>query len=830
MSRSTIDFGIDLGTTNSAVGMLEGTGVRLFRNAEGQEYTPSAVWMDRKDKLWVGRRAKERLEDDAENAHSEFKLQLGTEHPFQFARSGRTMLPQELSAEVLKSLKASVQNAIGEDIQAAVITVPAAFEFPQCDATRRAAELAGLTRSPLLQEPVAAALTYGFQSESEKVFWLVFDMGGGTFDAAVVQVRDGAIQVVNHGGDNHLGGKLIDWAIVDQLFVPALAAEHPLTDFRRGNPKWHKAFQTMKSKAEQAKILLSQEPTADIWEESLCVDDGGAVVEFEYELRREDLERLAEPFILRAINIAKKVLEQKRLGSGDIERAIMVGGPSLMGYLRERLSDPHEGLGIPLEFNVDPLTVVAQGAAIFAGTQRLTTGAPTVSKPNEYAIDLEYNPVGADEEPLVAGKVGADGSGVAGFTVEFINSDARPPWRSGKIGLAPNGTFMTNLWAEKGHPNVYTIELCDGKGTQVDAVPDTLTYTIGMVTSEQPLIHSMGVALASGEVQLFFEKGTPLPVRRRSIHRTAVDATRGQEGSLITIPVVEGENTRRADRNQLVGKLEITGQQIKRDIPAGSEVEITIEVDESRLVRAMAYIPVVDEEFEEVIQLGKVAPDPKWLQEEIDREKKRLETMRGNVGKMPDAQAREALQRIDRERMEHDLDASMAAARDDRDAADKAQKRLLDLRQALDDAEDALEWPSLVEEAEEALKTGRQVITEHGDATDKQSLAALEREMKQAMETRDPDLLRRRIGEVTGLKMRVLQEQPVFWVGLLQFLEQRIDTMKDREQAEQILTQGQRALKNNDVPGLKAACQQLLALLPAEGQEAVRSGFGSTVL
>jgi molecular chaperone DnaK len=243
--------------------------------------------------------------------------------------------------------------------------VPAAFELPQCEATKRAAQLAGFAISPLLQEPVAAALAYSFQSESEKVFWLVYDFGGGTFDAAIIQVRDGVIQVVNHGGDNHLGGKLIDWAIVEELLIPAVTREFSLTDFRRGNPKWRAAIGKLKYHAELAKIRVSRDETAEIIIDFLCQDDRGEAVRFEHELKRADVERLMEPFIARSINICQKVLQGKRLGVGNIEKVLLVGGPTLTPYLRQRLADRDEGLGIPLEFRVDPLTVVAQGRGYF---------------------------------------------------------------------------------------------------------------------------------------------------------------------------------------------------------------------------------------------------------------------------------------------------------------------------------------------------------------------------------------------------------------------------------------------------------------------------------
>lgn len=188
MSRATTDLGIDVGTTTSSVALLDGTGPRVITNRFGSTFTASAGWIDKRGQLYVGHEAKQGYEEDEYKCDMEFKLRMGSgsDGKKRFAQSKRDMLPEELSAEVLESLKADVRSNLGEEIRAAIITVPCNFELPQCDATRRAAELSGFPRSPLLQEPVAVALAYGFQSASEKVFWLVYDFGGGTFDAAVM--------------------------------------------------------------------------------------------------------------------------------------------------------------------------------------------------------------------------------------------------------------------------------------------------------------------------------------------------------------------------------------------------------------------------------------------------------------------------------------------------------------------------------------------------------------------------------------------------------------------------------------------------------------------
>ncbi len=821
-ARTTIDFGIDLGTTNSSIAVLRGTEVEVFKNNEGFEYTPSAVWLDKNNRLYAGRRAKERLEDDRDNAFSEFKLQLGTNEEKLFARSGRRMKPEELSAEVLKALKADVRERTDENLTSAVITVPAAFELPQCDATRRAAELAGFTFSPLLQEPVAAALAYGFQSQSNKVFWLVYDFGGGTFDAAIIQVRDGMIQVVNHGGDNQLGGKLIDWEIVDQLLIPALTSRYRLSDFRRGNPKWTSALAKLKLHAEEAKIRVSRDESVEICIDFLGEDDHGKPVKFEYELQKKDVEKLMEPFILRSVNICRKVLQEKRLGGGNIEKLIMVGGPTKNSYLRSILADRNHGLGIPLEFSIDPLTAVARGAAIFAGTQRLegVVAGPAVT--GKFTVELEYQPVGAETEPLVGGRVVAgDATGLAGYTIEFVNAEARPQWRSGRLGLAPNGTFMTNLWAEKGRRNVFQIELYDAVGTLRPTSPDNFVYTVGLTIIDPPLIHSVGVGLANNEMAWLIDKGTPLPARRRAVLKTTTDIRAGQAGHVLRIPVMEGQNSR-ADRNQHIGTLEIAAIKVRRDVPMGSEVEVTIEIDQSRIVRTKAYIPYLDEEFEKVISYEGYrdgAKDPDELAKDIQLQRERLQEARDKVAKLGDKKAEETLQRIDSERMVHDVDTSMAAAAADRDAADKCGKRLLDLKIAVDEVEDALEWPALAAEAEKEIESEREIlaISEFG-ATDEEKAAfvTLEREIRASLATHDVDLLRRKIQEMSLIGILILARQPAWWVKRFEHLSMKKPIMTDQGQAASLLAQGQRAIASNNVDDLKVAVMQLSQLLPAD--------------
>lgn len=818
MSRITVDFGIDLGTTNSAIGVLKGTEVEIIRNNEGFEYTPSAVFIDKNGGLIVGRRAKERLEIDPDNAKAEFKTKMGTDAQEMFKRTKRYLRPEELSAEVLKSLKADVKQRTGEDVEAAVITVPAAFELPQCKATNEAAHLAGITFSPLVQEPVAAAMAYGFQSESDRVFWLVYDLGGGTFDAAVIRMHQGMIQVVNHGGDNQLGGKHIDWAIVEKLLIPAANKEFRLTDFRRGNPRWAKAIAKLKLAAEQAKIRASRDDSADILIESLCQDDSGENVTFEYDLKREDVERMAEPFVTQSIRICRKVLSEQKLGIGSVERILLVGGPTLTPYLRERLADSKEGLGIPLDFSQDPMTVVARGAAIFAGSQKPISSVPKTVAAGQFGIELEYNPIGPDPEPMIGGQVvaGSSGQDFMGYTIEFINTDSRPQWRSGKVQLTAGGGFMTTLWAEKGKQNIFQIELCDSTGTKHSLSPDSLTYTIGAGMDNPMLIHPVGLALANNNLQIFLDKGTPLPAKKRISLKLVERVRKGQQEDAIRVPVVEGEN-KKADRNQLIGYLIVAGTEIKRDLPAGAEVEVTIKMDQSRLVYTEAFIPLLNEEYETKFTNKKDVPPPEKLAEEVEKEKHRLDEMRDKVYATGDSKAMPILDRIEEEHPVEEIERALDASSVDQDAAQKCHKRLLDLKAAVDELEEAIKTPELLAEGYQMIEWTEEVITKWGKPTDQHRFEVLRRELIAALESRvvDADQLNRKIDQMDGLRMKILTSMDEWWMSHLARLEEVRDRMTNQELADKLFAQAMRAVNGNDPEGVKSACRQLFQLLPS---------------
>lgn len=826
MQRTTVDFGIDLGTTNSTIAVIHETDAKVIPNSGGSGITPSAVWIDKRGKLHVGFEAKQHaLVDDQDNGDLEFKLRmgLGAEGKKSFIRAGRELLPEELSAEVLKSLKMDVQTSMGEQVRSAVITVPAAFELPQTNATQKAAELAGLGRCPLLLEPVAASLAYGFQTERDNVYWLVYDFGGGTFDAAIMRVRDGLIQVVNHDGDNHLGGKLIDWDIVTKRLIPAVTSQFNLPEFRRGNPKWRNAIGKMKYHAELAKIEVCRtKAPQDVWVEGLCQDADGKTVDFAYTLTPADVQQVSLPYIEQSLALCRKTLKDKGLTGNSLERILMVGGSTLNPWVRDAVQ---AAVGSKLEFGIDPVTVVARGAAIFASTQPLVTPAAQVPK-GTWRIQIEHEPVGNTTDPDIGGKVIAlDGHSCKGMTIEFV--DTKTQWRSGRMSLNAEGVFLTQLFADEKRRCEFSIHLCDPTGNRLPSSPEKVVYTLGVVPDKPPAVHTIGIGLANDEMRAYIKKGSKLPARGTDDLRTTV-ALRAGSTDEVRIPVLEGENAR-ATRNHHVGTVSIRAASIRRDLPAGSELNVTVLMDESQDVRVQVFVPVLDEEFEAKFEHRMQRDSIAELAEEIKQQKARLAEAREKAERTKALKADEALSRIEDQDIVDQVDSLLEAAPQDVDARTRLDRCVRDLAAAIDEVEDSVEWPAMLEKAEASRLDAEKLVTQFGDTADRNRLHALEEQMKRAIDGGDHDLVRQCTEEFDGLWFRVAERQASFHVTRFNHLIERLQSMRDVGQAEQLVAQGRRAINNNDVDALKAANRQLISMLPRSEQEKLDKRVGDVV-
>ena len=826
MNRSTIDFGIDLGTTNSAIAVLEGVAQNIIKNNEDQDTTPSAVHIGRNNQVHVGQRAKNAVLRKPSDAYAEFKRRMGTEYLYHFKSSNQRKKPEELSAEVLKALRADVSRRLGEEINAAVVTVPAAFELHQCDATKKAAELAGLQVCALLQEPVAAALAYGFQADAEKAYWLVYDFGGGTFDAALIKAQDGLINVVHHGGNNFLGGSDIDWAILEKVIIPTISKEFDLPDFSRANARWENEIRMLKHAVEKAKVELTvKEQTTLVFQFN---DESGTAIEGEeITLTKSEVVNIAEGVINQSVDICLKVLSDKKLGPSEVSRVILVGGPTKAQYFKDILASR---LGIQIDASVEPLTVVAQGAAVFAGTQRLDSKLQRKAEAGEFKIDLKYSPVGSDTEPDIGGKVSIQSDeSLEGFAIEFVNESSK--WRSGRIPLTKDGVFMANLVAEKGLRNTFGIELFNSQGTKQKTLPDHLVYTVGAVVEEQPLIHSMGIELAGNEFLMLAAKGDSLPIRsKRFALRSVKSVKAGEAGVAIRIPIIEGDNQDAADRNKLIGCFEITGEMVKRDLPAGAEVEVSMKIDESRLIKVFVYITSLDEEFEKTFELRKGLINADDISNDWKSQRERIKELAKKASDAQAGEAQAALDKLQESPLVSEISDTVKIAKGDPDAASKVEALLLTLKEQLDAIENATELPSLVSQFADWFEDTKKLAEQHGSASQLDEMTAFREKADEAIGEQNGDRLRGLFKQLQQFYFKILTALPQFWVNQYQQLAKRKSDMTDAGKADRLFDMGQRYLTENNIDGLRNVVNQLYDLLPKADAEAIKRGYGSDVV
>ncbi|GAB3976677.1 Hsp70 family protein [Plantactinospora veratri] len=817
--RDTIDFGIDLGTTNSAIAVVEEDGgVAVIKNNDGWDITPSAVWIPKPGVVHVGRRARERVQSDPENATAEFKLEMGlADAGKRFGRAGTTLTPPQLSAEVLKSLRADAAHHSGSPPEAAVITVPAAFSLNQNKATLEAAALAGLSAAcPLVQEPTAAAFAYGFHDADDRAYWMVFDFGGGTFDAAVVSKRDGDLRVLNHAGDPYLGGKLIDWAVVERVLAPAAAAEFGFADFRRDNPEWRVHFAKLKWLAEEGKIELSRRNAIELVVE-LTV--GGDIETFEYTLRRDELDRVAEPFYARAMNLCRSALADGGLDAGDIDRLLLVGGTTLAPGLRERLADSRDGLGIVLDTSLDPTTVVARGAAIFASTVRRPDPPSFQPAAGEFALQLAYEPSVTTTTPVVAGKVHAAAPmDWTGYGVTLRNPDGQPPFRTGRVELNAEGAFLTEVAVDPHRTSRFTVELTDGSGVPQQVSPDSLSITHRDVEfGGARLTHSLGIQLADRAFAPLLRKGATLPTRARDVFRTAAALRRSDTEAVVRIPVVQGERDR-ADRNRPVGMLEIRPLDVRIDLPAGAEVEVTFEVDTSSLVTVVADVPLIQAQFEAEINLDEVrTPQPAELATALAEAEQRMAALReSRASDVPEV--RDQLARLDDEGTLTTAREQVRAAGVDAGAAATAEDRLREVQAQLDDIEEAADRPALVRELRDLLAETGRLVSEVGHPADRSALAEFEQRANEAIESGSSARIKAETERVTEFLIELERRQPGWSVRLFYALCEQQGRMQPSGEARGLVREGKEALAAGDERALDAVNSRLVRLLPRDEQ------------
>ncbi len=349
-------IGIDLGTTNSCVAVMEGGEAVVIANSEGARTTPSVVGLNNAGERLVGQVAKRQAVTNPANTVASVKRHMGTDHKVTMGDSSYT--PQEISAMVLQKLKADAEAYLGETVSQAVITVPAYFSDSQRQATKDAGKIAGLEVLRIINEPTAAALAYGVDKDSQDQKVLVFDLGGGTFDVSLMEIGDGIFEVLATSGNNRLGGddfdqKIIDWLIKEFKAQSGIDLSQDKT-----------AMQRLKEAAEKAKIELSGVMTSNINLPFITMDSNGQPQHLDLNLSRAKFDELTSDLVEKTMEPSRQALQDAGISASEIDKVILVGGSTRIPAVQDAVKkltgkDPFKG--------INPDECVAIGAAIQGG-------------------------------------------------------------------------------------------------------------------------------------------------------------------------------------------------------------------------------------------------------------------------------------------------------------------------------------------------------------------------------------------------------------------------------------------------------------------------------
>lgn len=829
--NSVISIGIDLGTTNSAIAISQKGVIEHIKSGPGQpEYTPSVFGIDKSGNKVVGQKAYDKLfksasDEEFANYKAEVKRLMGTSETILFERLGESMTPEQISAEILKSLVEDVTRKYSDfSTLAAVITIPAYFSSLQSEATKRAGDLAGFKQVVLLQEPIAAAMAYGFENAKDQN-WIVYDLGGGTFDVALISSKDGILSVLGHNGDNFLGGKDFDLKIVEDVIKPAILEKYNLKDFDRSSDKYKSVFARLKAIAEAAKIELSQYDKFTIEVEDIGKDDDGKEIYVSIDFSRAQFEELISPLVARTIDLTKKTLADSGIQSSSVSRIVLVGGPTQIPFVRESLKNEFK---LDIDTSVDPLTVVARGACVYGLSQRvsqeLLEQSAGISK-ETLKLELHYDAMTAEDETTVTGKIASLADVEDDYFVQ-IQSDSGT-YSSSKIRLK-NGKFFDTVAVEKGKTSSFWIYIFDKDSNVVPVFPESFSITHGLTVSGAPIPHGIGVVYAKRgfdndfqfkeACDLYFDRDSKPPLRETKTYKTAWKLQKNQDNSL-PIKVYEGESTN-PEHNDVITTLHIKGDELPYDLPEGTDVDITIAVDESRAVTVEAYISSIDKTLDVRADRYAQPVDTKKLTVDLETQKDRLKKVASDI---PEDEQSKLEDKID------SLETNIKNSENDTDDRQKAERDLRELKSDLEKIEQDRSIPQLSEDFHEKLQSLKGVLEGLEDESERKRitdvLGSIEAEGEKAIADKDKELLVRLNEQLQGLIMAILLEDPAIWVGWLNNIKERKNELTNQAVAEHHIAKADEAVASGNVEGLKQHVRELFDLLPDNAEDEIKQGM-----
>ena len=826
MARVKIDYGIDLGTTNSSICRMEKGEPVVIKTDTLKDTLPSCVSINKKGSIKVGdgayntmksdkRRATKSWKAESSNTYIEFKRTMGTDAKYACSNIGREYSSEELSSEVLKTLKSFVTDEVFRSV---VITVPAKFTVNQTKATIEAAKMAGFDHCELLQEPIAASFAYGLSSEQKNGIWMVFDFGGGTFDAALLKVEDGIMQVFDTAGDNYLGGKDLDAAIVENIIIPYLKENYSIDGILADKEKNAVLRDAMKTYAEDVKNQLSFKESEDILSD-LGEDEDGEEIELDLTVSQQQVFDAMRPVFQKAVDVCRDLMKRNNLKGTDLNKLILVGGPTHSPLIRQML---REQITPNVDTSIDPMTAVATGAALFASTKDAEVKQDDIEI-GTIKLDIGYESNSVEQTEWVSVKLDKAGSGSscpAKVLVELVRGDNA--WSSGKTEIDEMGNVIEANLVE-GKTNAFTVVCYNEKGDQLPCFPTEITIIQGVKVGAAPLPYNIGIAIWDDhkEKAIFkaatgLEKNKPMPaVGVVNGLSTSKQLRPGMVADVLTVPIYQCEDDpgigRTAALYEYVEDVVVTGEEVDSLIPENSPVDLTIKVDNSGQLTMEIYFPSVDFTISKSIDTDKkqsVSEAEKLIPQMIRDAQRDINRLAGSG--------------INTETLQNELNT---VAEENKNSQEKKAvlQHLKEVLRKIEDEDTGTEWERLEQEIREEFERLEKADRELGNDKSHQLTNNLRSQTDQVIRSKNVLMGRDLLDQIRTVFFQLTMIYQC--MGLIRDCSNNFGRFrwKDASRARQLVNQGMGIIGNNPtVEQLQPIAAQLIDLMPRD--EAVNVG------
>jgi molecular chaperone DnaK len=819
--------GIDLGTTNSAICSFDGEKIQLYKSPEQQDVTPSAIFIDRRSNKYIGSRAYMNAARNPDNAATLFKRLMGTSTPVKLPAVNLTMTPEECSAEVLRTLFGYLPEEIrGDGDTGTVITVPAAFNQMQKDSTMAAADAAGLGRVALMQEPVAAVMSVMRQRKNDGVF-VVYDLGGGTLDIAIAESISGRVNLLAHGGIAMCGGRDFDRILFDNVVKPWLVENFDLPEDLASNPQFKSLLRMATWATEKAKIELSQkdEAVVSLPETELGVrDQSGEDIYIDIAVDRKRYDGLIASKLEESIQSARETLEKAGMSPHDVERVVFVGGPTHYKPLRDKVAFE---LGIAPSTDVNPMTAVAEGAAVFAESidwssqsrgRKSARGAINAGG----SLDLSFNYIARtpDSRAKIIAKLGRAPTGIA-FQIDSLDTG----WSSGRVALKDGASIELSL--TKPGDNTFKVFVFDSNGAPVTLGEDKIVIARTAASIDAiPASHSIGVEArdkVAGRLVLDYlvREGDQLPKKGKKTFKAGESLKAGSVGS-IKFKLWEGEISDPINDNRFIGMFEIKGSDFGDGvITAGAEMICEYEVLDSGNIKLEVSVPSISGSFKSgrnyySSQEGKVdyTSQARNIQEQSERTLERLEEM---ASKVDDPRLEKAREKLEQAKTIESGETDPETAKQAMDNVQEA-KRLL----ALTRKEHLKDIRQL--ELDRTVSFFEKAVRQHARPTETSSFDSLVKTAQRAIDNNSNDF-ESHLDDLRGRNFMILWRQDWFVIDRFKWLAQDTYLFADVHEHAQWVALGTEALKSNDIDKLRTVVANLDSIrIGSAGEDDMMAG------